>query len=92
MKVTRQIFADLAEIILEGGAVKATKYFDEKTTVKAKRVTYQGKIDKRNCRTHIVFTIGKPNYEEQQFMKKFKKGNKLFIPKAIQIKYPNTGK
>lgn len=88
MKVTRQIFADLAEIILEGGAVKATKYFDEKTTVKAKRVTYQGKIDKRNCRTHIVFTIGKPNYEEQQFIKVAKKAGESFPIKKIQIKYP----
>lgn len=88
MKVTRQIFADLAEIILEGGAIKATKYFDEKTTVKAKRVTYQGKIDKRNCRTHIVFTIGKPNYKEQQHIKMLKKLKLNVAKEKIQIKYP----
>jgi hypothetical protein len=86
MKITRKSISDLAEIILEGGAVKATKYFSDKLIVRATRRTYGGKIVKGN--TEIVLTIGKPNYEEREFIKKCKRTGDPFPVKKIQIKWP----
>ncbi len=85
MKITRRVFSDLAEFILEGGARKATKYFSEKQVVRATRRLFSGKIDKRDRRTEIIFTIGIPNYAERQFIKKAKKAGEPFPIKKIQI-------
>jgi hypothetical protein len=93
MKITRRIFSDLAEIILEGGAKKATKFFSEKLTVKATRKLYGGKRPTRFQQLHgiaeILFTIGRPNYEEREFIKKAKKAGEPFPIKKILIKWPS---
>lgn len=95
MKISRQVFGQLAECILEGGAYKATKYYGDKLTVKATRklFKYNGrKVDKRQNITEIVFTIGRPNYEEREFIKKcFAAGEPLPV-KKIQVKYPPKSK
>lgn len=88
MKITRKSFSDLAEIILEGGAVKATKYFSENLTLKATRRLCKGKIRKQGRTTEILFTIGKPNYAEREFIRKCKKSGEPFPVKKIQIKFP----
>jgi hypothetical protein len=91
MEVGKQIFGDLAECILDGGAYKATKYYGDKLTVKATRklFKYNGrKVDKRQTITEILFTIGRPNYEEREFIKKcFEAGEPLPV-KKIQLKFP----
>lgn len=87
MKIPRKIFSELAEIILKSGAVKATKYYDERTVVKAKLLTYGGKIYKAGRRRQIHFTIGVPNYEEKNFIKACKKSGEPFPIKKIQIKW-----
>jgi len=87
MKIPRKIFSILAEIILEGGAIKATKYYDEKTVVRASRKLFGGKIDKRSRITEILFKIGYPNFEERVFIKKCKKVNEPFPIKKIQLKF-----
>lgn len=88
MSISRNIFGQLAEIILEGGARKATKYISERETVKATRQMYGGKINKRDRHTTILFTVGIPNYEEREFIKLCKKSNEPFPVKKIQIKWP----
>lgn len=90
MKITRKAISDLAETILEGGARQATKYFSESLIVRATRRTYGGKIIKGN--TEIVFTIGRPNYAEREFIKKCKKAKEPFPVKKIQIKWPKGSK
>jgi len=85
MKVSRQVFGQLAECILEGGAYKATKYYGDKLTVKATRKRFKGKAPKT---IDIVFRIGPPNYEERKFIEKcFAAGRPLPV-KKIQVKYP----
>jgi len=59
-----EVFSTLAEEILERGAYKATMYLNDKLTVKATRKRYKGKILKGHA-VEIIFTIGKPNYEER---------------------------
>jgi hypothetical protein len=39
-----------------------------------------------------VFTIGKPNYEEREFIKKCKKAGEPFPVKKIQVKFYNKSK
>jgi hypothetical protein len=87
MKIPRKIFSELTEIILEGGAIKATKYYDNQTVVTATRKLFGGKIYKRDRRIEILFKIGKPNYAEMEFIKKCKKAKEPFPIKKIQIKW-----
>lgn len=86
MKITRKSISDLAEILLEGKAIQATKYFSPTLIVRAVRRTYGGKIVNGN--TEILFTIGRPNYREREFIKACKKSGELFPVKKIQIKWP----
>ena len=85
MKITRKAFSDLSEIILEGGAKRATKYFSEKLIVRATR---RSGLDKRHSTVEILFTIGKPNYRERQFIKLCKRAGEKFPLKKIQILWP----
>lgn len=88
MATPRNVFGQLAEVILEGGAVRATKFLSPTETVRAKRVTYHGRIDKRERRTIIVYSIGRPNYEEREFIKLAKEAGEKFPIQKIQIKWP----
>lgn len=91
--VSRKIFGELAECILEGGAFKAVKYLSEKLTVKATRKLYRyngRKVDKRARATELLFTIGRPNYEEREFIKKCKKVGEPFPVRQIQLKFPKA--
>jgi hypothetical protein len=91
VKVGRHVFGQLAERILDGGAYKATKYFGDKLTVKATRklFKYNGrKVDNRRKAVEIMFTIGPPNYEEREFIKKCFAAGEALPVKKIQVKFP----
>lgn len=90
MEETVAVFSELAERILIGGAYKATKYLSDKLTVKATRKRFKGKILKGKA-ADIVFTVGKPNYEEREYIKKFKKSGLAFPIQNIYEKYPKGG-
>jgi hypothetical protein len=79
------VFAELAEEILVGGAYKVTKYMSDKRTIKATRKRYKGKILKGDA-VDIVFTVGKPNYEEREKIKRAKKAGQS--PIEMTMKYP----
>ena len=81
-------FTGLAQQIIKGGAIKATAYISPKMTVKAHR---RGKINKRSRSVEMVFTVGAPNYEEREFIKKCKKAGEPFPVKKIQVKWPKEG-
>lgn len=60
---------------MRGGAYKVTKFLSPKLTVKATRKKYKadkGRIPK-NRAVDIVFTVGPPNYEEREQIKRAKK-------------------
>ena len=88
MKIPREIFSDLAEVLLTVEAWKVTKYFTDKDVATATRRCYQRKIDRRDTRVEILFKVGRPNFEEREFIKKCKKAGEPFPVKKIQIKYP----
>ncbi len=81
-----KVFSELAECILMDGAYKATKYLSPTLTIKATRKRYKGKFLKGHA-IEIVFSVGKPNYEEREFIKKCKKAGEPFPVKKIQLKY-----
>lgn len=86
MKVSRSTLISLLELLLiESGAVRATKYLSENQIVRAVRRTYGGKIVKGN--TEVLITIGKPNFQEREFIKILKKSKEPFPVKKIQIKW-----
>lgn len=89
MEVSKNVFGKLAECILDGGAYKATKYYGDKLIVRATRKRYGGKIMKGKVHpVEIMFTVGRPNYEEREFIKKcFAAGEPLPV-KKIQMKFP----
>jgi hypothetical protein len=83
-----KVFAELAECILVDGAYKATKYINEKLTIKATRKRYKGKI--MNGRVHpieILFTVGKPNYEEREVIKRNMRAGMSFPCNHISEKF-----
>ena len=74
--------AEVVDRILVGGAYKATKFvYGENLTIKATRKRYNGKILKRGS-IDIILTIGKPNYEEREALKKAKKENVVLTYKV----------
>ena len=85
-----KVFAELAEEILVGGAYKATKYLNDKLTIKATRKRYKGKFSRSTEAIDIVFTVGKPNYEERE---QIKRGKKLGLGSIeMTMKYPSKKK
>jgi hypothetical protein len=82
------VFAALTEIVLEGGAKRATKYISEKLVVKA---TVRNR-ERRGLHTELVFTIGRPNYAEREFIKECKKAGESFPVKKVQIQWPKKRK
>ena len=84
-----QIFQQLADAVINSGARQATKFISHKQTVKATRRLYNGRIDKRDKRVEILFTIGTPNYLERAFIKQAKKADEPFPIKKIQLKFPS---
>jgi hypothetical protein len=74
----------MAEILLEGGAKKVTKFFSPHEVVKA---TLQGRRDKRTHQQTILFTFGRPNYEERRFIKLAQRAREPFPIKKYQLKW-----
>jgi hypothetical protein len=84
------VFSELAECILVDGAYKATKYLSPTLTIKATRKRYKGKFLKNHA-IDIVFTVGKPNYEEREVIKRYKKQGIAFPVNQIWEKFLTKG-
>ena len=84
MKATLLAVKNVISAILTTGARKATKYVQPDFVVKASRAL---KPDGRAGQFSIVVTVGRPNYEERQFIKKCKKVGEPFPVKKVQLKF-----
>lgn len=80
MNAVEQVVAAL----LASRAHKATKYLTERAVVKACR---RHKLDRRNKRQEFVLTIGAPNYEEREFIRKCKRAGETLPVKKVQLKF-----
>lgn len=84
--------AKVVKAVIMNDAHKATKYISEKLVVNATRRLYNGKINKREKVVDIILKIGRPNYQEREFIKQCKKAGEPFPVKKIQLKFPAKGK
>ena len=83
--------AELAEDVINGGAYKATRFFmgglDKKdVTVKVTRKMYKGKFLKKTV--DLIVTIGPPNYEDRERIKRAKKAGETL---DTLVKFPAKG-
>lgn len=80
---------DVVKEIIMKDAYKVTAYLHENLTVKATRKLYKGGWKKQET-MDIVLTVGKPNYEEREKIKRAKKEAKGQPGWAVPmvIKYP----
>lgn len=85
MTVSRKLFGQLAELILEGGAKQATKYLSPRLTVKA---TFQGRRRRDDTQSTILFTVGRPNYAERRFIRACQRSGERFPLAKVQLKWP----
>jgi len=91
MKISLSMFSNLSEILLRTNAVKATKFYSENFIVRAKRKTFRGRISQRS-NIEIIFTLGRPNFEERQFIRKCVKAKEPFPIKKVQLKFQKETK
>ncbi len=81
-----EICKKVIEPLILNEVIKATKYINPKFVIKAKRKAFNGKISKRG-NIEIILTIGRPNFQERQFIKQAIKAGEPFPIKKIQLKY-----
>jgi hypothetical protein len=79
-------YSKLAYVLIETGAHAAIKYLSPKHVIKATRICYRGRIDKRR-NIDIRFTDGRPNYHAREFIKRCKKAGEQFPVKKIQLTF-----
>jgi len=87
LRVRAAVSDCIAEVVaLNGAARQATSFITPKLTVKATR---QRKPDRRDTRTTILVSIGRPNYYEARIIKASLKAGVAFPMKSIYRKeYP----
>lgn len=70
--------------MIEGDVCRATKFLSPTTIVRAVRKVYRGKFSAGNM--EIILTVGKPNYQEREFIKVCKEKKCLFPVDEVRIK------
>ena len=73
LDVRIQAAQELLYEILIKDAYKVTKFVSPKLTVKATRKRYGKKVWRDEKQMQIMLTIGPPNYEEREMLKRAKK-------------------
>lgn len=82
-----RIYSKLAETLIATEAHTATKYLSPKHVIRATRVVYRGRIDRRERQISIRFTDGVPNYHARQFIKIRLRAKEPFPVRKIQLKF-----
>lgn len=80
------VIGKVVRTLLEGQAAKVTAYLSPQLTVKASRVLFGRKIDKRDRRADVRLTVGVPNYAERRFIKACLAAGEPFPVKKFQVR------
>jgi len=80
--------AKVVDALLKSGARKATLFLSKSQVIKASRPAFRGDkmrgaFRKGLSRFDIVLTIGKPNYDERETLRKAKG----MVPKGVGLKF-----
>ena len=84
--VTMNVVGKVVSTLIATESKKATAYLSPRLTVKATRVAYDGRIDRRDRRADIVLTIGTPNFDERHFIKAAVRAGEPFPVKTVVTK------
>lgn len=87
--IPRRIFQTLVQLVLDQGAKKATYYFSEKEVAK---LTYFGHRRRNERRQTMTLTVGNPNWDEREFIRKAKKAGESFPIKKVQLRFAKKRK
>lgn len=71
--------------LVASGAKRATLYLSAKERVSAQ---YVGDRDGRVSRHSIIVTIGTPNYQDREFIKRCRRAREPFPVRKVQLKFP----
>lgn len=83
----KTVAGKLFEILYQNDDINmATKYFSEKSVMRATRRRYRRSNEMPDT-LEIIFTYGRPNFREREFIKKCKKAGEPFPIKKIQLRY-----
>lgn len=88
--VEPKVIGEVVATLLSAEAKSATKYLSDKLVVRASRPVYKEKLDgagKRARRIGVVLTIGEPNHEAREFIKRCKKLGEPLPVRRIQLKF-----
>lgn len=78
--------------LLANNARRATKYLSERQVVKASRKLYRRKLPRKGSTVEIVLTVGRPNYEEREFIRRCKAAGEPLPVRKVQLKFPPKAK
>lgn len=82
-------FGRLAAVLDRAECHTATKYITPKFVIRATRIVFNRKIDKRDRRMDIIFTAGEPNYHARKFIKLCERAGEPFPVRKVQLtKFP----
>lgn len=87
MARTMKFVSQVVAVLIENDAYVATKYVTRSYVVRATRKLFKRKIDSRQ-NIEIMLTIGRPNYQERDFVKSCTKSKEPFPVRKIQLRYP----
>lgn len=79
----------LVQQLMSENARSVTKLVSDKLTVRISRTTFKGKFNRNKL--ELVITVGKPNWEAREFIKKLKKSGKGVF-NVTYFKYPKRSK
>ncbi len=89
-KIAQKDINVVIEALLRTESYKAEKYITDKLVIRATRRTYKRKI-RASENIEILLVIGKPNFEQREFIKDCKKAKEKFPIKGIILKdFPVT--
>ncbi len=86
MKYPVSAVKQTVEVLIRTGSWKATKYLSRTSVVRATRRVYNRKIDGRDNQISVVLTLGRPNYQEAEFIKTAHKAGEPFPIRKVQLR------
>ena len=80
--------AKIVEGVVNYNAWKAAIYLSDTLVVRVSQKIYRGRLPAKNQSVELILVIGRPNYEQREFIKQCKKAGEPFPVKRIQFKLP----
>ncbi len=91
LKVVSKPYQEVFREIIRSEVKKATKYIGQELIIRVTKKTFDNNANNKG-NMQITMTIGKPNYQEREFIKKCLIVNEPFPVKKVQVKLFNNKK